>query len=382
MIKVINFLGNRIGSGGIESFVTNMSEGMIDSGIDYTICVNYKTANIYEFRLRKNGANVVYLRKRPVNYILKLFDFIQYISKNKDAILYLHASTPGMYLHAFLAKCLGVSKIVYHIHSTPGNRVSLPRKIKDSLLRYLFSGIPQINVACSLSAGNDFFKEKEYRIVHNGIDVERFKFSSVLRKQTRKELDIGNEFLLVQIGRFSAPKNQFFTLEMMKNCINKTKKLKLLFIGEGQYEKGMREFIKENGLEDCVIIIPPDKNVERFYMAADLLMFPSEFEGLGIVALEAEVSGLPILASSCFVDEVCFTNFIERINLNDFGKWEKRINEYSRMRLNREELSSIGYKECINKGFSINNGRKELVKIYNECEVQENINQPGNGGEN
>lgn len=382
MIKVINFLGNRIGSGGIESFVTNMSEGMNNSGVDYTVCVNYKTTNIYESRLKKSGANVVYLREEPANYILKLFDFVQYISRNRDAILYLHASTEGMYLHAFLAKCIGVSKIIYHIHSTPSNRTPLPRKIKDSILGFLFNNIPQFNVACSLMAGNNFFKEKEYKIVHNGIDVERFKFSHSLRKQTRNELNISNEFLLVQIGRFSPPKNQFFTLEVLKKCKKTSTNIKLLFVGEGPYEKGMREFIKDNGLEDSVMIIPPDKNVERFYMAADLLMFPSEFEGLGIVALEAEVAGLPILASSCIVDEVCFTDYIERIDLNDISKWEKRIEEYSKIELNRETISLIGYKECVNKGFSIINGRKELLKIYQECELLDTIKQTKSGGVN
>lgn len=371
MTKVINFLGNKIGSGGIESFVTNMSEGMKDDGIDYIVCANYRTTNIYEQRLQRNGAKIVYLREYSTNYILKLFDFISYMAKNKDAILYLHASTPGMYLHAFLAKCMGVNKIVYHVHSTPSNRIHILKKMKDSFLEFMFYNIPQINVACSISAGECFYRKKKYRVVHNGIDVERFKFSASLREKTRKELGVDSEFLIIQIGRLSPPKNQFFTLKLFNNCVIKRKNLKLIFIGEGQYESGMNKFIKENKLEEYVKIIPPDKNVERFYMAADLLMFPSEFEGLGIVALEAEVAGLPILASSCIVDEVCFTDFIERIDLNDFERWENRINEYIQASLNRKRTSSIGYKECIANGFSVENGRKELVNIYNELEMEE-----------
>ena len=363
-MKVINFLGNKIGSGGIESFVVNMSKGMRDNGIEYIVCVNYKTENIYEQGLIKNGASVVYLREQPVNYLKKLLDYCQYIKRNRDSVLYLHASTPGMYLHAFLAKCLGVRKIVYHVHSTPSNRINMTKRLKDNCLDLLFSWIPSVNVACSKEAGDAFYKNKKYMVVHNGISIERFKYSDILRVQMRKGLGLEKEFVLLQVGRFSPQKNQFFTLNVFKECIKEGMDVKLIFVGEGQYESSMKEYIKDANLEEKVKIILPDRNVERYYMASDLLMFPSEYEGLGIVALEAQVAGLPVLASSCIVDEVCFTDFIERIDLDKASNWVKKIREYMLRRDNRVERSIKGYEECINSGFSDENGRTELLKIY------------------
>ncbi len=365
LIKVINFLGNKIGSGGIESFVTNMSEGMRDNGVDYIICVNYRTDNIYEHRLKENGAQVVYLCNWSKNYVSKLIDFCKYVIRNKDAVLYLHASTSGMYLHAFLAKCIGIKKVVYHVHSTPSNmRGSIIKELKDVFLNIMFSNIPQINVACSKDAGDAFFKRKDYIVVHNGIDVDRFKYDNKLREMTRKKLGVKSEFLLAQIGRFSPQKNQFFTLKVFRECIINGMNLKLILIGEGQYENGMRDFLSENNLEQQVTIIQPKENIEEYYMAADLLMFPSEFEGLGIVVLEAQTAGLPVLASSCIVDEVCFTDHIERIDLDKPEKWIEKIRYYANSCLDREELSLHGYQKCINKGFSINNSRSELLDLY------------------
>lgn len=363
-MKVINFLGSRIGSGGIESFVANMSEHMRENGVDYIVCVNYRTSNIYEQRLRNNGAEVVYLRDMPANYFQQLLDYMKYISNNKGAVLYLHASTPGMYLHAFIARLFGIKRIVYHVHSTLSNRVNRLKKIKDKCLEFFFRDIPQVNVACSKEAGDSFYRNKNYTVVHNGINVERFKFSEEERKKTRDMLGVENEFLFIQIGRFSPQKNQFFTLDILKQCIEKGMPVKLLFIGEGQYEKGMRGYIKEKGLDNSVLILPPDKNIERYYMAADLLMFPSQYEGLGIVALEAQTAGLPVLASSCIVDEVCFTEFIERVNLNDKEKWIQKIQNYIDNMCDREKQSLIGYSGCVKNGFSIDNGRKELLEIY------------------
>lgn len=361
---VINFLGNRIGSGGIESFVTNMSEGMSEFGIEYRVCVNYRTSNIYEKQLIQNGADVIYLREIPTNYIGRLIDFIKYISKNKNAILYLHASTPGMYLHASIAKMIGINRIVYHVHSTPSNRTALRSKLKDDYLQAMFSDIPLVNVACSKKAGDAFYKKEEYSVVHNGINVERFRYSSSIRESMRKELGLNNEFMLLQVGRLSPQKNQFFTLELFMECYKNDWNVKLIFIGEGQSKSDMEKYIEEKNIEDYVSIVTPDFNVEKYYMAADLLLFPSEFEGLGIVALESQVAGLPVLASSCIVDEVCFTDFIQRINLDSKNLWLSKINHYIDADIDRETMSKIGYTECLKNGYSIEYSRKELVNIY------------------
>ena len=374
-MKVINFLGNRIGSGGIESFVTNMSEGMKDNGVEYIVCANCRTKNIYGNRLNSNGAEVIYFREKPVSYFCKLCDFTKYMKKNRNAILYLHASTPGMYLHAFLAKKVGVKKIAYHVHSTPDNRIEKLKMLKDACLKKMFSDIPLVNIACSKDAGEAFYKNQRYTIVHNGIQVDRFRYSPFLRELTRKELGINDELVLLQVGRFSLQKNQFFTLSLFKECIEKGMHVKLILVGEGQYETSMREYIKENSLEKHVCIIAPDANVERYYMAADLLMFPSEFEGLGIVALEAQTAGLPVLASSCIVDEICFTDFIERIDLESTDVWLRKIQLCMESKMDRKELSRIGYSGCVKNGFSIENGREELLKIYG---YMEGCDQPEN----
>lgn len=366
MITVINYLGNRIGSGGIESFVTNASKGMKEKGIKYIVCVNYKTENIYEEQLCANGAFVEYLSKTDLPYMKKLKFFITYMKKYKDAILYLHASTSGMYFYAWIAKRCGIKNIVYHIHSTPDPNKKRLKIIKDDMLNFLWNDIPNIRVACSKVAGELFYK-KNFQIVHNGIYPERFKFDCQQRSRIRKQLGISNEFVLGQIGRFSPPKNQLFTLDILKQSIQCGMNTFGIFIGEGKDFDKIQKYVEENHLGKKVKFILPTDKVYSYYSAFDVMMFPSSFEGLGIVALEAQAAGLPVICSEHIVKEVYLTDFIYKCKLNEPDSW---INTIKKIQLednkNRNQMSLNGISACNNAGFSIDETGRELVNIYKD----------------
>lgn len=367
MIKVINYLGNRLGSGGIESFVTNMSYGMCEENVEYIVCINYKTENIYESKIIENGGKIVYLAEDDDTYLSKLFRFTRYIWKNKDAILYLHASTAGMYLQAFIAKTLGVKKIVYHVHSTKCPLYHGIKKYKDKILEILFKNTPDIRVACSDKAGKDLFKKMNFNVVHNGVDLQRFRFRLDYREDIRRKYDLGDKFVIGQIGRLSSTKNQLFTIKVFEQYHSKVNKdAILLMVGEGEDKDKLIETVKIKGIEESIRFISPIKEVEKIYSAIDVMMFPSIWEGLGIVAIEAQAAGLPVLCSENIVNEVYVTELMHKVPLMEEEQWINKLKLVQNSKTNRSFMSQIGRDQCEKAGFSLAGTHKELIGIYKQ----------------
>lgn len=364
-MKVINFLGDKIGSGGIESFVANASEGMLENSIEFIVLINYKTNNIYERKMVDNGAKVVCLLKRKSSRIRKLLAFTKYIKKDPNAILYLHASSQAYYIHAFIARMCGIKKIIYHIHSTHPPKSEGLRKIKDIMLDIFFNRIPRMKIACSLEAGTYYYHGASFKVILNGIDLERFRFSEQNKHEVRQELNCGDKLIIGQIGRLAYQKNQIHTLHVLKKYVHEVdENVKVILIGEGADEEMLKEFVSRNNLDSYVIFIHPTKCIEKYYHAMDLLMFPSIYEGLGIVAIEAQAAGLPILCSERIVKEVFITDLAKKIELNDVDAWVDNWKSIGQTILNRKECSNLGITKAMQAGFSLEKLRSSLVYIY------------------
>lgn len=366
-MEVINFLENRIVSGGREAFVANASAGMKEAGVTYVVLANDRTENIYENQIRNNGAKVVYLRnrKRKSSYFIRFWNFARYARGHRNAVWWFHACATSMYHYVFLARICGVTKIAYHVHNISYTKPqSSAARLRDKLLNRIFRGIPNMRIACSEEAGRILYKNMDFIVVHNGIDVDRFRFHQEWRKRIREEWGVKDTFVIGQIGRFAFPKNQLFTLSVIKACKEKGISCVGILVGEGEDLEKMKKYILEYDLLDSVRIIQPSERVEYFYQGFDMLMFPSIVEGLGIVALEAQAAGLPILCSQAIVPEVCITDHIWRLDLGQADVWAEKIAELQNCRIDREEASQHAKELCTDAGFSISNTGKELLKLY------------------
>ena len=159
-------------------------------------------------------------------------------------------------------------------------------------------------------------------------------------------------------------KNQIFSLKILKECLKDRKDIRLILIGEGTDEISLKQYADENGLSEYIIWILPDDKIEKYYSAADVFLFPSIFEGLGIVALEAQVAGLPTLCSENIVNDVFLTNFIFRLQLDDMEEWRLKSKQLGNYGYDRGVTSCEGKIGVLNAGFSQKKTTKELLDLY------------------
>lgn len=200
-----------------------------------------------------------------------------------------------------------------------------------------------------------------------GIGVDFSKFDSINKEEERKkyrsEFDFSCEdFVLITVGELSVRKNQIVVLRAIKNLSNNN--IKLILCGEGDQEEFLRKTCKELGIDSQVKFLGFRRDVPKVLCAADLFIFPSLWEGLGLAGIEAMYSGLPIIGS----DRQGIKDYVinEKTGLlfcpNDDKLLGKHIERLMEDEEYRKDLSFAG-KEFTAK-YSIENSIKALNVIY------------------
>ena len=126
------------------------------------------------------------------------------------------------------------------------------------------------------------------------IDIQHFLFDEKARIQMRSKLGLDNAFVVGHIGRFMKQKNQEFLIDIFFHLYQKNPQARLLILGEGPLEKELRDKIKKLNIEEKVIFGGVHKDVSIYYQSMDVFCLPSLYEGLPVVALEAQANGLPL----------------------------------------------------------------------------------------
>ena len=157
-------------------------------------------------------------------------------------------------------------------------------------------------------------------------------------------------------------KNQIFIIELFKKIYEEDKKFVLFLIGDGEQRKCIIDKIKEYGLEKNIILPGIINNINQMYSAFDLFILPSLWEGLPVVSIEAQASGLQTILSDN-IDEkaIIDKDKCTMLDLN-IEKWKRQILEDKNKKLNR----NINMELFINKNLDIKTEVNKIEKIYDE----------------
>lgn len=242
------------------------------------------------------------------------------------------------------AKKARVPHRILHNHSTAGKGEK--KNIFKYLLRPFCKFFLTERLACSRYAGEWMFgKNSSFKVVNNAIDLSKYKFNQNTRESIRKELGIENRFVIGHIGRFCYQKNQEFLIDIFKEIIKNADAV-LLLIGSGETENAIKTKVKNLGLEDRVIFAGNKTNANEYYQAMDVFVLPSRYEGLGMVAIEAQASGLPVICSEEVPPEAAVTGLVKFCPLSaPASKWADTIfaNRVADRKDTTDEIQKAGY---------------------------------------
>lgn len=357
-IRVLHVV-QRMEAGGTQALLMNIYRNIDRSKVQFDFLVEYPDKEFYDDEIISMGGRVFYTNFRNDYNIIKFKKKLEEILKENPEykIMHVHVSTIG-YICFKIAKKYHINVRIAHAHNN--SSVHDSKYILRNLLRKTFSAKSTERFACSESAGKFFFKDKEFNILKNAIDTDKFVYSAELRDKKRSELNIGDNIVIGNIGRLHEQKNQSFLIDIFKILKEKNENMKLLIIGKGPLENKLKEQVKKLDLENDVIFLGNRSDVNELYQAMDLFIFPSLFEGLGIVAIEAQASALPVLCSDQTPSEIEITPYIEKMSIKERSNtWADKAIELLRNN-NRRGMKE----EIIKAGFDIKSVALEMQEYY------------------
>ena len=169
-------------------------------------------------------------------------------------------------------------------------------------------------------------------------------------------------FVIGHIGRFVETKNHKFIIDVFNEIYNKNNKAVLLLIGQGPLVEEVKEKVNRLELTNNVIFLGQRNDVNEFYQAFDLFIFPSLYEGLGLVAVEAQAAGLKCVCSKNVPAEVNVTNNVSFIDLKESSAFwcDKILNKFP---YNRKDFSDKITLHGYNIEFEVKKLEDEYIKF-------------------
>jgi glycosyltransferase involved in cell wall biosynthesis len=211
-----------------------------------------------------------------------------------------------------------------------GSERSLKSRAKV-LTRYPLRYIADYLFACSSSAAKWMFgtHSASASIINNAIDVKKFIFNEITRKEKRREFQIGDNFLIGNVGSFSTPKNHEFLIDIFKDIHDINDKTALILIGNGNLCPTIKKKVANLGISNSVIFTGIRSDVPDILQAIDVFLFPSLYEGLPVTLVEAQAAGLKVIASDTITNEVKLTELVEFISLTEPASyWAEKVLQY------------------------------------------------------
>lgn len=274
-----------------------------------------------------------------------------------------------------IAKRAGIPCRFVHAHNWcdddgTGRKRGPIRTIYNIIMRKLINNCSTVQIACSTWAGEFLYGKKmlekgSYHLIFNSVDTENFldKFDQV---ESGEFCDDGWMNIL-NVARITAVKNQKFLVELAEEFRRRDVKIRILCAGNGDkaYEDQVRGYIKEKKLEQYVLLLGVRKDIDVLMRKSKVFILPSKYEGMPLVMIEAQASGLPCVSANTYSPEVDFgIDKVRWLSLeDDISIWAEAVEKAAVAgRAKKSEVEkAISDKQFDSKMFA-----NRLCKLYEE----------------
>ena len=276
-------------------------------------------ARILPLKLKRRGGYLKYLRGIKAFYEEHAHEF--------DVVV-CNVQCLDQIAMAKYAKKYGVPKTIIHLHNA--NYGIQPSKLARAAIawnkRNCHRYVDCFVAVSSLAANWGYAKRdaEKTHILKHGIPVETMRFSTENRAAFRKKFGFSKENRIYgSVGRLDPQKNHPFLIEIFEEIASKDELARFVILGRGPLKEEIERRIQQSHHADRILLIPQIEDIGVFYSGIDIFLLPSRFEGLGLVLIEAQCSGLPCLAiESVIPHEAKISTSFEFVSLDDGpGVW-------------------------------------------------------------
>lgn len=369
-VKVLFFI-DRFLLGGIQAIVYDIIRHLdkeklqidilqLDDGVVYPL----------EQTLRDMGVQIYQLKgiwmRTPLDFHRYFKAVDHFFDEHHDYdVVHMHSGSKNYYILKSAAKH-GIKVRVAHSHNTDFQTKNPLQKMLGDVMKFPLRKYATHKCGCSYDAcewlfGKGSVTRGESRVVLNGVDCSLFSYDDSVRNSVRKELDIEDKFVIGHVGRFENQKNHSFLVDIFAEVVKRKPNSVLLLVGTGSLQPIIEQKIAALGLSDKVIFLGFRKDRERIMQAMDTFVFPSFYEGLPVVLIEAQISGLPLFASTGIPKDLEVLPEIQYIPLAQSAEsWANAV--LSKAGRERKDMTQ----EVVDAGLDISTMIDNLYKMYTQ----------------
>ena len=359
-MKILFVVKNLRISNGVSSYVMNYYRKLkqLDYKMDFLIIND--TESPYYDEINQNGDSIYILPSYKKNIFLVIKFLLSLFDNNYD-IIHSNVVNSGS-LILFLAKLKKIKVRILHSHATQVGD-SLFKRIRNIPFKIMAVCCSNSFFACSKLAGQDLFKKKKFYVINNAVDIDKFKYNEQHVQSLSKLYNLDSKYTILTVGRITKQKNPYFIVDIMDELVKIDNNYKLIWLGSGDMDLEIKEYIKNKNLNDNILLLGSVKNVNEFYSLSKIFILPSFYEGLPVVGIEAQISGIYCFFSDKITKEVALSNVnCEFLSIDSSKVWANKIIdlEYER----KVNIDSIDYSDYIidNQAFKLDKLYKELIE--------------------
>lgn len=329
-MKRVLCLISGMNAGGAEGFLMKVYRRLDKSKYQMDFCINVREKCFYEDEIMELGGKIYRIPSKSENleeFKAQLTDIVR--QQRYDHVLRVTSSPMG-FMDLKIAKKAG-ARVCCARSSNASDGEGLTAKVAHFLGKLLYAGAVDVKIAPSDLAARYTFGKRAYergavKILHNGVDLDIFRYDEKDRDQIRRELDVDLETKLVgHVGRFDPQKNHSFLMEIFQKIHQMEPDTKLVLVGKGPLEEEIRQKAEVLGIADRLIFTGVRKDVPRLLSAMDVFVFPSFYEGMPNTVIEAQATGLPCLIADTITKEADITGLVHYLPLGDAAAWAEKV---------------------------------------------------------
>lgn len=347
MIRVLCVFSN-LNRGGAETMCMNLYRKIDRTKIQFDFVKHTSEKCAFDDEIVSLGGKI-YIAPR-----FKIYNILQYrkwwkkhlIEHPEHQIIHGHYFTISSVYFNVAHKLKRITVGHSHIAGSGINNSYSFKKTIKILIRKNVKNTADYRLACSQIAGNFLYGKKDFIVLNNAVDSSKFIYDSGIRIKKRNELNIADsQKVLCVVGRIEEQKNPIGTIDIFKKLYETDSNCRLLWVGDGTLRQNLEEKIRKEKMENQVALLGVRSDIPEILQAVDVFLLASYFEGLPVVGIEAQASGLPCLLSDGISKETAITDLCHFLPIDRPELWVEAISklDFTNRKNTKEEIVAAGY---------------------------------------
>jgi glycosyltransferase EpsF len=357
--------------GGAETLIMNIYKNLDRKKVQFDFITHNTKKGDYDEEILSLGGRIFNTLSLgtlgPVKYMKEL---VRIMTLNHYEAVHSHTDYQSGF-PALAAKISGIKRRICHSHSTNWPKgTQMKEKVTLKLLKSIIKFSATSYCSCSMEAaqflfGKNMVDNHKVKILKNGIDLKDYEYvDQNSRYRVQKELSLPEDTKIIgHVGRFSESKNQIFILRILKEILAEDERFVALFIGDGPLKREIEQEAERLGILHHVKFLGVRTDIPRLMKSFDVFLFPSIFEGFGIVTLEAQCAGTPcVVADTVPKTTDLGLNLLSYVSLNDgLNIWVKKTKQACF--LERPDSTKIN-EQFKTYGYDIRGSINDWLRLY------------------